>query len=307
VTRAINLVVSCTRRKRYGVTPGMAVHELKGCNLEARLRLWKQRLREVRAEEHPAGDTYLGDQWHVVRSIPNEAERFGLKVRLWIASAGYGLIRPDTPIKAYEATFTPGGRDYIGFGISANGNVVQEWWAGVCEYHIERKVNFPRSLLALAEASPQTPMVVALSADYLRAVGEDLAETLRYQFFQEHLAIVSCGTGKRHAVWENNLLPCDGSMMGALGGTLTSLNVRVVRRLLQLLQGAEPTVKRLALLADSRRTIIEAVWGLEQEVEENTLDAFIRLLRSKVDRDFSQKLLHTVRGTGYTLGEDSES
>ncbi len=51
----------------------------------------------------------------------------------------------------------------------------------------------------------------------------------------------------------------------------------------------------------SRNAIIEAVWGFDKEIEENTLDAFIRLLRSKVDRNFDAKLLHTVRGIGYTL------
>lgn len=50
-----------------------------------------------------------------------------------------------------------------------------------------------------------------------------------------------------------------------------------------------------------RNAIIEAVWGFDKEVEENTLDAFIRLLRSKVDRNFDKKLLYTVRGIGYTL------
>jgi DNA-binding response OmpR family regulator len=56
----------------------------------------------------------------------------------------------------------------------------------------------------------------------------------------------------------------------------------------------------------SRNAIIEAVWGFDKEVEENTLHAFIRLLRSKVDRNFDRKLLHTVRGVGYTLGEDAK-
>ena len=45
----------------------------------------------------------------------------------------------------------------------------------------------------------------------------------------------------------------------------------------------------------------EAVWGFEREIEENTLDAFVRLVRSKVDRDFKHKLIHTVRGVGYTV------
>jgi DNA-binding response OmpR family regulator len=51
----------------------------------------------------------------------------------------------------------------------------------------------------------------------------------------------------------------------------------------------------------SRRAIIEAVWGLDAEVEENTLDAFVRLLRTKVDQGQKQRLIHTVRGFGYCV------
>lgn len=57
----------------------------------------------------------------------------------------------------------------------------------------------------------------------------------------------------------------------------------------------------------SRSAIIQAVWDLDREVEENTLDAFIRLLRSKVDRDYEQKLIQTVRGLGYTVHADSQA
>jgi DNA-binding response OmpR family regulator len=51
----------------------------------------------------------------------------------------------------------------------------------------------------------------------------------------------------------------------------------------------------------SRRAIVEAVWGPGAEVEENTLDAFVRLLRSKVDYGHKAKLIHTVRGFGYCV------
>lgn len=57
----------------------------------------------------------------------------------------------------------------------------------------------------------------------------------------------------------------------------------------------------------SRNAIVEAVWGFDQDVEDNTLDAFVRLLRTKVDRDFKQKLIRTVRGVGYTLRDESKS
>ena len=57
----------------------------------------------------------------------------------------------------------------------------------------------------------------------------------------------------------------------------------------------------------SRNAIIQAVWDFEDEVEANTLDAFIRLLRSKVDRDHKQKLIQTVRGAGYMIRDDSRT
>ncbi len=50
-----------------------------------------------------------------------------------------------------------------------------------------------------------------------------------------------------------------------------------------------------------RQFLIEAVWGFDREIEENTLDAFVRLLRNKVDGSGQKKLIHTVRGVGYML------
>jgi DNA-binding response OmpR family regulator len=52
-----------------------------------------------------------------------------------------------------------------------------------------------------------------------------------------------------------------------------------------------------------RRTLIEAVWGYGSSIESNTLDAFIHLLRVKVDAPPAQRLIHTVRGVGYCLRE----
>jgi two-component system response regulator MprA len=52
-----------------------------------------------------------------------------------------------------------------------------------------------------------------------------------------------------------------------------------------------------------RDAIVEAVWDFDHEVEENTLDTFIRLLRSKIDREHDRKLIQTIRGIGYTIRE----
>lgn len=52
-----------------------------------------------------------------------------------------------------------------------------------------------------------------------------------------------------------------------------------------------------------RDAIVEAVWDFDHDVEENTLDTFIRLLRSKIDREHDRKLIQTVRGIGYAIRE----
>lgn len=54
----------------------------------------------------------------------------------------------------------------------------------------------------------------------------------------------------------------------------------------------------------SRSSIVEAIWGFNAEIEENTLDVFIKLLRSKVELLDTPRLIRTVRGVGYCLQEE---
>ncbi len=54
----------------------------------------------------------------------------------------------------------------------------------------------------------------------------------------------------------------------------------------------------------SRDTLIEAVWGGASDIESNTLDAFMRLLRVKIEAPGEPKLLHTIRGVGFSLRLD---
>ncbi len=61
---------------------------------------------------------------------------------------------------------------------------------------------------------------------------------------------------------------------------------------------------RRAGRAASRSAIIEAVWGFEEEIEPNTVDAFIKLLRDKINVGRGRKLIQTVRGFGYILREE---
>ncbi|MCP5116997.1 MAG: response regulator transcription factor [bacterium] len=52
-----------------------------------------------------------------------------------------------------------------------------------------------------------------------------------------------------------------------------------------------------------RETIIRSVWGFDSDVENNTLDVFMSQLRRKVDPKGAPRLIHTVRGFGYSIRE----
>lgn len=55
----------------------------------------------------------------------------------------------------------------------------------------------------------------------------------------------------------------------------------------------------------TREQIIDKVWGFDFEGDTNVVDVFIRYLRSKIDDDFENKIISTVRGVGYVIkGED---
>ena len=57
--------------------------------------------------------------------------------------------------------------------------------------------------------------------------------------------------------------------------------------------------------AVTRRRLIEAVWGEDREVGDNNLEVFIRFLRVKIDGPGQPRLIHTIRGLGYSLRKET--
>jgi len=51
----------------------------------------------------------------------------------------------------------------------------------------------------------------------------------------------------------------------------------------------------------SKTMILEHVWNYHFDPQTNVVDVLVCRLRNKIDRDFEPKLIHTLRGTGYSL------
>jgi len=51
----------------------------------------------------------------------------------------------------------------------------------------------------------------------------------------------------------------------------------------------------------TKTMILEHIWDFSFDPQTNVVDVLVHRLRSKVERGFAQKLIHTVRGVGYVL------
>jgi len=56
-------------------------------------------------------------------------------------------------------------------------------------------------------------------------------------------------------------------------------------------------------VAISRQTLVKEVWDKNFDTNTNIVDVYVNYLRSKVDKEFSRKLIHTVVGVGYMMIE----
>lgn len=54
----------------------------------------------------------------------------------------------------------------------------------------------------------------------------------------------------------------------------------------------------------TKTQILEKVWGYNFDPQTNVVDVLVCRLRNKVDKDFNEKTIHTVRGVGYVFKKD---
>ena len=161
---------------------------------------------------------------------------------------------------------------------------------------------------AMRAAGNETPVLI-LSAlgevddrvQGLRAGGDDYL--VKPFAFSELLARLEVLTRRGESRGEETILRVDGLELDRLAhtvrrnGQLINLQPREFRLLEYLMRHAGQVVTRTMLL--------ENVWDYHFDPQTNVIDVHISRLRSKIDKGFDPPLLHTVRGVGYRLQDDS--
>lgn len=248
---ALDVVVTCTDRK--ALPPRLRVRDVpRGPDRTPEIREWLERL-EAEPRTQPARTLYQGETWAASLELEQAARHHrGVdNVRLWVASAGYGLVSADEKLTPYAATFSPGAVDFVG-GACTGGEGVEaarQWWRALTSAPVTGDLS---SLTALAEEAPGDVIMVSSEA-YLRACQSDVARAVA----TSDRVVLVCSSAHRslrfgHAspAFDARLLTTAadrkaGRSRPILRGTRMSLNVRAARLLVECF-GSGPIDRRAA-------------------------------------------------------------
>jgi hypothetical protein len=221
VKRRLNLVVTCSNRKRTPPLLKLHARALRGRKTADRAAAWIKQIESDSDGLMPAKELYIGNHWYAVKRITAYARHHDIKLKVWILSAGYGLVPFDAPILPYAASFSNGPDQVVPQSDSAL------WWKTLAKWK-GPVPGTPRSLAQLAEQAPKIPLLVAASAPYVRAITADLAKA-KTILSERRLAVISAGF-KGHSSLNSVLLPCDERFLDkehGRGGTAHTLNTKL--------------------------------------------------------------------------------
>ncbi|MFJ8945333.1 hypothetical protein ACIRG4_19230 [Streptomyces sp. NPDC102395] len=202
------IVVTCTDRKASPPAADLQARTLTAADLPQRAEEWAHRLRTTPSRHTALEDLYRGDQWKRALALTHAASRAGFTPRLYAASAGLGLRPVSSLAPSYAATFLSRHAD----SVASSSAQTSQWWD-----HLQR-LDGASDLPQIAGAAGRA--LVVLSAPYAQAMHHDL------------LALADTATdvvliGGATDIEGIRRVPANAGLRHALGGTLTSLNVRM--------------------------------------------------------------------------------
>lgn len=287
--RTVHVVVTCTSRKTLPVPPALRLDNLPSLGTAPRAREWAARLAGISSTPLIAAqDLYAGEHWTIARGLAARA-RYD-RARLWVCSAGYGLIPAETQIRPYAATFS-GGSDRVHGG--ADG--ARQWWHALSSW-AGPAPGQPRSIRSLAAADRSASFLLALSASYLDACRDDIAAAAGEVADPDTFMVISAGARFPESAGVV-MVPADARLQGLLGGTRQALNARIAGYLLSagISSRAEATQRMTRLLAEqSPVTRYERKKLSDQEVTE-----MIACRLAQAHGTSASRLLREFRDAGY--------
>ena len=245
-SKPVNVVVTCTARKTQKAPSDLMMRNLRRDDLGRRFREWRTRLTRTGPQRKRAIDLYCGNSWSIIRSLSEEAG-LNFSLRIWVASAGFGLIPLDELLTAYDATFSPGQDDSVIPPELAN-HCVSEWWDLLAESRKQQGSKVSR-IANIAELYPDAPLIVAVSNEYLRAIAHDIEAAQSIMADADRLIVIAAGARKSGKLAEN-YLPCNARLENHFGRSRMALNARILKLILTEFPAGDLRASRLKVFFD---------------------------------------------------------
>ncbi len=228
----VNIVVTCTKRKRRGPKEALKFRHIAKDSIEEGFSAWVDSLNGIDDGKLPARELYAGDHWSVASSLEQVAASSGFRAAIWVCSAGYGLLNLDSMVKPYSATFSSSHPDTVcrwSDGKYRRGNK-RLWWDLLGQWSGPDTTS-PRSIEGLAATFPTDPLLVVASRDYMEGLLDDCRGARNALDNPDLLSIVSAGSRDLPGL-NPNLIPSDVSLRWLVGGSVRAFNIRYTRKIL---------------------------------------------------------------------------
>ena len=182
--RSVCIVTSCTNRKRTTNSAVLRIGSISRDSVSNVAKQWMSQIKKERSEIKPALEVYVGrafSEAQVCKQLTNG--------RLFIVSAGLGLISDQTHIPTYDLTIASSPAN-VASRIVGKEFSRRTWWARICRLGSNKD-----GISGLIRTNRATVFYIALPSPYLDMVAEDLEQ------IPDHLAknvrIFSSEEGRR--------------------------------------------------------------------------------------------------------------
>lgn len=236
----LDIVVTCTDRKSAPVSPDARLRNLPSGPAGVLDAMGWRRLLDAAPRKHAARELYQGEAWAASLDLEAVARRVrgDNDVRLWVLSAGYGIVSADTALSPYAATFSAASPDFVG-RTTRDGDATeqaQRWWEALC-----RTNEHPPGSLSQLGAQSSGDLLIVLSSAYLKACRPDVIQAVAANPRALVLAPSAASSLRlQHAAphFDSRLLTTQqdrtrGIRRPISRGTRMSLNVRVAKLLVE--------------------------------------------------------------------------
>lgn len=254
----INIISSCTNSKKQTPSEAFKIANFKtDMQLEDVINIWNENIEKETIQVYEATKLYKGAAWKATLDTTTMlATKFN--TRLYVASAGYGLIHAETKICSYDSTFASSTANSITkFIVNADKNANVQWWNMINKFK-------------LSSFQKGSYFFIVLPHEYLSAA-QDTIKLLVEKFDKKVFIFIA----NKHPIplfMKKNIIKFDSRFNNFQTGVLSNMLQRAV-----LWLSSEIIKKEIPLVHQELQKHIDA--------KMNNFEAFNMPVRSKLSED----------------------